>query len=284
MGLDVRAAVLCAALTGLVAATGGGHASAAASAGATTAPSIVDPRLGAAVVSAPLTAATADEPCPAGLVALTFDDGPARGLTERLVRILMRRHVPATFFMVGSRVKTARSAARKVAKAGFVVGNHSWSHPHLTRLSDGAIRTEMRRTTSWLRRVGIAPTDLMRPPYGDINARVRSDVHALGMVPVLWDVDSDDWRGGSAREIARTILRQLRPHRSNIVLQHDGVRNSPASVAAVPTVIRVARHRGYCFTSLGPDGAMQPLPMPAEAPAPTRTHIALPFDAVATRA
>jgi hypothetical protein len=78
---------------------------------------------------------------------------------------------------------------------------------------------------------------------------------------VLWDVDSNDWRGGSASQIAASILRQLRPHESNVVLQHDGVRNSPASVAAVPIVIRQARHRGYCFASLGPHGRMVP-PVP----------------------
>jgi peptidoglycan-N-acetylglucosamine deacetylase len=205
-------------------------------------------------------AVTPDGPCAAGLIALTFDDGPARGLTVRLVRILKRRHVPATFFMVGSRARTAPRAARVVARAGFPVGNHTWSHPKLTQLSDLRVRDELRRTTSRLRRLGIPPTPLMRPPYGDINARVRADVRDLGLVPVLWDIDSRDYRGGSADRIARTILLRLRPHQSNIVLQHDGVRNSPASVRAVPTVIRVARHRGYCFTTLGPDGRMEPLP------------------------
>jgi peptidoglycan/xylan/chitin deacetylase (PgdA/CDA1 family) len=198
--------------------------------------------------------------CPAGLVALTFDDGPARGLTVRLVRILERRHVPATFFMVGSRVRTAPRAARSVEKAGFPVGNHTWSHPHLTRLSDGGIRDELLRTAARLRQTGVTRTPLMRPPYGDIDARVRTDVRDLGLVPVLWDVDSRDYRGGSTDRIARTILQRLRPHQSNIVLQHDGVRNSPASVRAVRTVVRVARHRGYCFTTLGPDGRMVPLP------------------------
>jgi peptidoglycan/xylan/chitin deacetylase (PgdA/CDA1 family) len=205
---------------------------------------------------------SAVRPCSAGLVALTFDDGPARGLTAKLVGILDDRGVPATFFMVGSRVHTAPHAARVVARHGFAIGNHTWDHPRLTRLSDGAIATEIRRTARELRRIGVRPGPLMRPPYGEVDARVRSVVSDLGLVPVLWTVDSNDWRGGSARQIADSVLRQLRPHRTNIVLQHDGVRNSPASVAAVPRIVRIARHRGYCFARLGRHGGVVP-PVPA---------------------
>jgi peptidoglycan/xylan/chitin deacetylase (PgdA/CDA1 family) len=201
-------------------------------------------------------ASGAVQPCSAGLVALTFDDGPARGLTARLVAILQQNQVPATFFMVGSRVRTAPREAQLVAQAGFAIGNHTWSHPKLTRLPNRRIRAEIHRTAREFQSVGIPPPTLMRPPYGDINRRVRANMRALGLVPVLWNVDSGDWRGGSKRRIAASILRQLRPHRSNIVLQHDGVTNSPASVAAVPLVIRAARARGYCFATLGPRGRM----------------------------
>lgn len=218
---------------------------------------------GSATTSArPAPTLASARPCTKGLVALTFDDGPARGLTAKLVKILRDRKVPATFFMVGSRVQTAPKAARLVAREGFTVANHTWSHPHLTRLSDGSVRAEIRRTARELRRNGIHPSTLMRPPYGDVNDRVRRDIRDLGLVPVLWTVDSDDWRGGTSRQIGDSILRQLRPHRTNIVLQHDGVRNSPASVAAVPRVIRVARQRGYCFAALGPHGRPRP-PVPS---------------------
>jgi len=221
--------------------------------------------IGAPAVAQPApeeSVAAAVAPCSAGLVALTFDDGPAQGLTPRLVAILQQYDVPATFFMVGSRVRTAPRAARLVADAGFTIGNHTWSHAKLTHLSDRAIRREILRTARELRADGLPASTLTRPPYGDVNARVRRDLRGLGLAPVLWTVDSGDWRGGSARRIAASILRQLRPHRSNIVLQHDGVRNSPASVAAVPMVIRAARRRGYCFASLGPRGQVVP-PVPS---------------------
>ena len=82
-------------------------------------------------------------PCSRGLVALTFDDGPAHIVTPRLVRLLRERRVPATFFMVGSRVRTAPADARLVARNGFVVANHTWSHPQLTRVGNATIRSEM---------------------------------------------------------------------------------------------------------------------------------------------
>jgi peptidoglycan/xylan/chitin deacetylase (PgdA/CDA1 family) len=233
--------------------------------------------------------AVGDRPCRAGLVALTFDDGPATKTTPRLVRTLRERHVPATFFMVGSRVRRAPRVARRVAAAGFAIGNHTWSHARLTHLPDRVVRREIRSTAHALRRIGIPPGPLMRPPYGEIDPRVRRDVRTLGLVPVLWNVDSEDWRGGSPRRIADSILAQLRRHRDNIVLQHDGVRNSPASVTAVPRVVREARRRGYCFGEIDLHGRVV-LPVAsadpaAPDPAPrTVPAVGSPFDLVIGRA
>ncbi len=203
----------------------------------------------------PATAANAAvTPCSAGLVALTFDDGPALGLTPQLVRILTDRKVPATFFMVGSRVRTAPAEARLVARSGFVVANHTYTHARLTTLSDAAIQSQLLATRRELVRVGITPSRLMRPPYGATSARVDRAVRRAGLVPVLWTVDSRDWTGGTPAQIAARVLGRLRPHRTNVVLQHDGVKRSPASVAAVPRIISGARARGYCFAALDEAG------------------------------
>ena len=210
-------------------------------------------------------AEAAVRPCSSGLVALTFDDGPASGLTPELLDILSSRHVPATFFMVGERISSAPGAARRVAAGGFGIANHSYHHEQLTRLSDAAIRATIRRTRRAADDAGVQMSRLMRPPYGAINARVRSVLTGMGLVPVLWTVDPEDWRTGRSTDaIASSVLAQLRPHRTNIVLQHDGVGNSPRSVAAVPRIIRTARARGFCFARLGPDGTPVP-PVPGVA-------------------
>ncbi|HWJ08263.1 MAG TPA: polysaccharide deacetylase family protein [Nocardioides sp.] len=188
-----------------------------------------------------------------GTIALTFDDGPVPGTTPRLVRVLRAARVPATFFMVGTRVRQHPELARAVERAGFLVANHSWAHEQLTARSGAQVRHSIAATDRELRRAGVRPSGLMRPPYGAMDRRVRRDVVRAGYVPVLWTIDSRDWASGSADQIASRILRGLR-RGPNIVLQHDGVDRSPISVAAVAEVVRVARQRGFCFTGLDQRG------------------------------
>jgi hypothetical protein len=95
---------------------------------------------------------------------------------------------------------------------------------------------------------------LMRPPYGATNARVNRIARGLGLVPVLWTIDTLDWKGGTTASIAAHVLRSLRPHQVNVVLQHDGVTRSPTSVAAVPRIVSGARAKGYCFTTVDDTG------------------------------
>lgn len=208
------------------------------------------------LLSTPATAAPA--PCSKGHIALTFDDGPSPAQTPRLLDILGRLKVRATFFLVGERVAARPGLARQVLARGHVVANHTWSHPRLTALGDGAVRSQVERTRRALKRANAAPSRLMRPPFGAINPRVRKVIAKAGLVPVLWDVDTRDWESGTPRQIADRVLSRLRPHGSNIVLQHDGVRRSPDSVSAVERIVRQARSRGYCFVGLGNDGRPAP--------------------------
>jgi peptidoglycan/xylan/chitin deacetylase (PgdA/CDA1 family) len=209
-----------------------------------------------AALTRPVRTATVSTSCSAGLIALTFDDGPNPAVTPQLVSTLLKLNVPATFFMIGAHVEAHPTLARLVQSKGFTIGNHTWNHPMLTHLSNPEIRDQLRATSSAFARHYVKPSRLMRPPYGDINDRVRAVVHDLGMIPVLWTNDSRDWAGGDSVTIAHRILGALRPHATNLVLQHDGVNNSPASLAAVPIVVRRARERGYCFTRLNATGGV----------------------------
>jgi peptidoglycan/xylan/chitin deacetylase (PgdA/CDA1 family) len=219
--------------------------------------------LGALAPTGPATApaAAAVTRCSAGLVTLTFDDGPSARVTTRLVRLLDDLRVPATFFMVGERVASAPRTARMVYRHGYPVANHSYRHAMMTRQSNSEIRATLAATDRRLRAAGVVPTRLMRPPYGAMDARVERVIRDAGYVPVLWDVDPRDWENRSAGNIARRILDRLRPGASNVVLQHDAIRNSPNSVDAVPFVVREARRRGYCFARLGTAGRPTP-PVP----------------------
>lgn len=200
--------------------------------------------------------------CRAGLIALTFDDGPSASVTMGLVRTLQRLDVPATFFMVGSRVRANPEIARAVQQAGFKIANHSWSHRSLTALPHRAVLRELERTRQEFVAQRIVASSLMRPPFGAKNRRVLKGVNRLGLHSVMWSIDSFDWRGGSPRQIARRVLVGLTPNGTNLVLQHDGVINSPNSVKAVPLIVAAARKRGYCFAELGEKGRVA-VPYPA---------------------
>jgi peptidoglycan/xylan/chitin deacetylase (PgdA/CDA1 family) len=236
--------------------------------------------LAAVLAPAPATAAgnavlrSAPKPCHAGHVALTFDDGPSPSVTPRLVAGLGRLHVPATFFMVGSRVDAAPATARLVERSGFLIGNHSYLHEDMTHQSTEAIEDTVARTAAALGRAGVHPTDLVRPPYGAVDPHVLAAIHHEHDVPVLWNVDPRDWESGDAAQIASRVLAQLKPG-DDIVLQHDGVGNSPSSVAAVPHIVREARRRGYCFVGLDEHGHPGfPTPAAGLTVAPADRHVA----------
>lgn len=200
-------------------------------------------------------------PCSRGLVALTFDDGPSPTVTPRMVRLLTRLEVPATFFMVGTRVESYPELARRVAEAGFTIGSHTWAHTDLTHQTDHEIRNALKRTRHALVAAGVPAPTLVRPPYGAIDDRGRGVLSAAGYTPVLWTIDSRDWDDGTPRQIADRVLAAVHPHRPNVVLQHDGVARSPLTLRALPREISVLRKRGFCFASLGPDGRPTP-PVP----------------------
>jgi len=202
-------------------------------------------------------------PCSRGLVALTFDDGPSATVTPELVRLLQRLDVPATFFMVGSRVAAAPETARLVERAGFAIGNHTWEHTDLTIQTNSEIRRALE--TTWLAMVeaGLHPTRLARPPYGAVDDRVSRLIDKMGYTSVLWTIDSRDWAGGTSKQIREKVLGAVRPHRTNVVLQHDGVTNSPATLRALPDEIAALRRRGYCFAELDLRGnPTPPVPVP----------------------
>jgi peptidoglycan/xylan/chitin deacetylase (PgdA/CDA1 family) len=188
-------------------------------------------------------------PCSRGQIALTFDDGPSESVTPGLVSFLQHHHLPATFFVIGERIPGHHRLLRRMSRHGFTIGNHTYHHENLTRLSNSQIHRTLAHTRRSLRAAGVRHSPLMRPPYIAINQRVRRVIHRMGMVPVLMTVDSLDWTNVSTSAIVHNVLSGLHRGR-NIVLQHDGIPNSPRSVAALPQIVQSAHNRGYCFGRL----------------------------------
>ena len=159
-------------------------------------------------------------------LALTFDDGPNPAWTPRLLDLLAQHDVRATFFLIGRHAQTDADLARRIAAAGHVVGNHSWSHPNLARTSIVRVREELKRTQETLEQIIGAQVLYFRPPYGARRPAVFRIARELGLEPVLWNAMTTDWKEPSGERItARLVLKIDRMKRrgfaANIVL-HDG--------------------------------------------------------------
>ncbi|GGW45368.1 polysaccharide deacetylase family protein [Streptomyces caelestis] len=174
-------------------------------------------------------------------IALTFDDGPAAPETGTLLTYLAQYKARATFFVVGQNVAAHPDIVRAEMKSGHEIANHSWNHPVLTNLTPTQIRSQLERTNAAIKAAtGKEPT-LFRPPYGAIDGNVRA---ATSLSPVLWDMDTLDWKSHDPAKVAQTVISQAEPN--DVVLIHD---IHPTSVAAVPEILRTLTGRGYHFVT-----------------------------------
>lgn len=163
--------------------------------------------------------------CP-GELALTFDDGPNPACTPRLLDILAAHEVHATFFLVGRYAQAEPALVRRIADAGHLIGNHSWSHPNLAITAASGVREQLVRTSDTLSQIIGQPVRYFRPPFGGRRPYVLRVARELGMTPVLWNAITNDWSEPSADRIAGRLMRtidgnQQRGYATNIVL-HDG--------------------------------------------------------------
>ena len=177
-------------------------------------------------------------------LALTFDDGPGP-FTGRLLELLRRAHAHATFFVVGSRLRDWPDAPHAESQVG-VVGNHTWSHPHLTQLPTWLVWAELLRAQYETQQdLGWKPR-LFRPPYEQHDPATDAVVRSLALVQVMWSATSgDDLRHPTARSVARNVIHELRP--GAIVLLHD---IHPWTVEAMPAILAAIRARGLRAVSI----------------------------------
>jgi peptidoglycan/xylan/chitin deacetylase (PgdA/CDA1 family) len=178
-------------------------------------------------------------------VALTFDDGPWPGSTRKVLDVLERMHVKATFFMIGNLVERYPAMVRAVLGAGMTVGDHSWDHPStpFKELQPHRMRTEIARPAQLVQEDFGYQVGLFRPPGGSWDGSVVRTADELGMRVVLWSVDPHDYAAGSTVQgITRSVLRAVEP--GSIILLHDGGGDRSATIRALPRIIRGIRKMG----------------------------------------
>ncbi|WP_309095306.1 polysaccharide deacetylase family protein [Streptomyces sp.] len=202
-----------------------------------------------AATAAALTAtATAAPPRPAacnGYVGLTFDDGPS-GNTTRLLDALRQNGLRATMFNQGQYAAANPSLVRAQVAAGMWVGNHSYTHPHLTQLNQAQIDSEISRTQQAIANAGGGTPKLFRPPYGETNATVKSVAARHGLTEIIWHVDSQDWNGASTDAIVQSAARLAN---GQVILMHDWSANT---LAAIPRIARDLASRNLCAGMISP--------------------------------
>jgi peptidoglycan/xylan/chitin deacetylase (PgdA/CDA1 family) len=196
------------------------------------------------------------------VIALTFDDGPNPPYTGRILDVLDRYGVPATFFCVGLHASAHTEELARMTEAGHRLANHTWSHPFLPDLSAAELAVQLERTDEALAAVaGELGSRLFRPPYGSRSPEILSWLgEGNHGTMVLWDVDANDWALPGADAIARAVLDQARP--GSIALMHDGGGDRSQTAEALPAIIEGLLDQDYRFVLVdeftGPQAGRRP--------------------------
>lgn len=177
--------------------------------------------------------------------ALTFDAAWGNEDTETLIRILKRYQVPATFFLVGQWVDRYPESVRALSDAGHEIGNHSDTHPYLTRCDGERILAELERCNEKIRAITGREPKLHRCPFGDYDDNVIRSIRSIGMEPIQWNVDSLDWKEIPAGEISRRVLSQVKG--GSIILFHNAAAHTPE---ALPEIIETLQREGYTLCTV----------------------------------
>ena len=183
-------------------------------------------------------------------VALTFDDGPAPGVVERLLPVLHQRGIKATFFVIGKELEDSPELGRQIVREGHELGNHSYSHSRMVLKTPRFIRDEIERTDRLIRAAGYSGDIQFRPPYGKKLILLPAYLSRTGRRTIMWDVEPDSYPevAASADRIAAFVLERARP--GSIIILHVMYPGREASLEAVPGIIEGMKERGYEFKTV----------------------------------
>ena len=186
-------------------------------------------------------------------LALTFDDGPNDPHTLRLLEVLARSEVRATFFLIGRYVQQRPDIVRELVQAGHVIGNHTFSHPLLTFQSSGKVKNELESCHRALTDAVGEHSNLFRPPFGGRRPGVLRVARELGLNPVMWNVTGYDWNAPSVEFVEQKVASKIRG--GDVILLHDGGHvqmGADRSRTVIATARLITRYKmeGYEFLTI----------------------------------
>ncbi len=181
-------------------------------------------------------------------IALTFDDGPHPYYTDRILEILEKYNVKATFFFVGQNIENYPEAAEKVYAAGHEIGNHTYTHHRVRAMESGELISELEKCDDAIYEIDEYRTRLFRPPEGAFDDDVEMTAKSMDYSIILWSIDTRDWEHLPPETILGNVLTNIKS--GDIILMHDYIgRNSPTP-EAIDMIIPALIERGYKFVTV----------------------------------
>ena len=175
------------------------------------------------------------------MIALTFDDGPNYN-TSKVIDVLNKYDIKATFFVLGSRAINNKDILKKMADSGMEIGNHTYNHLLLTKYDENKIRSEIDDTSEVIYSATKKRPKLLRPSYGSVNNKIKK---VANMPIIIWDIDTLDWKYHNSKRITSRVVNKVRD--GDIILMHDIY---SASLNALSNIIPILQGNGYEFVTI----------------------------------
>ena len=175
------------------------------------------------------------------MIALTFDDGPNYN-TSKVIDVLNKYDIKATFFVLGSRAINNKDILKKMADSGMEIGNHTYNHLLLTKYDENKIRSEIEDTSKVIYSATKKMPKLLRPSYGSVNNKIKK---VANMPIIIWDIDTLDWKYHNSKRITSRVVNKVRD--GDIILMHDIY---SASLNALSNIIPILQDNGYEFVTI----------------------------------
>lgn len=181
-------------------------------------------------------------PVEAPKIALTFDDGPSVAWTPVLLDGLKERGVKATFFLIGENADKNPEIVKRMAEEGHLIGNHTYHHVELTKVSENEARLELADTSAVIVRITGKEPEYMRPPFGAWQRKLEREIQ---MLPVLWTIDPLDWTTENQDEIVNKVVTEA--EENDIILLHDCYKSS---IEAGLRIVDILQEEGFVFVTV----------------------------------
>lgn len=175
-------------------------------------------------------------------IAITFDDGPSSQCTGRLLDGLKERNVKATFFLIGENAKENPELVKRLDEEGHLIGNHTYHHVEITKVSDEEAKKEILDTNKVITSITGKSVEYMRPPFGLWQRNLEMEIEVL---PVMWTIDPLDWTTENVDEIVNKVVTEA--EENDIILLHDCY---DSSVDAALRIIDILQKKGFEFVTV----------------------------------